>query len=126
MLGGELRANVFRRSAGAFKEGEAISGGCFAEARLGVGCSERVEKFLVGGGDAIIEFVARGPESVYGTRVNISFSQHLIALLRTKSMPIYIKQGIIKYMDNVLSKAKFPSSMQLYEKNLCSSYPIIC
>ena len=48
VLGTEVGADVFGRAAGPGEEGEVVSGGGFAEARLGVGCREGVEEFLVG------------------------------------------------------------------------------
>ena len=64
MLGGKLGTNVVRGAAWTFEEGETIGRRGFTEARLGVGGGQRVEELLVGGGYAVVELIARSPESV--------------------------------------------------------------
>jgi hypothetical protein len=64
--GGEGGADVFGRAAGVGVDLEAAAVGDGVEAGLGEGCGKGGEEGLVGGGEAVVELVARGPESVCG------------------------------------------------------------
>ena len=66
-------ADVFGRAARAHEDGGAASSGGNIELGLGIGCGKGLQESLVWLGEAVINFVAGGPESIfwmltYGTR----------------------------------------------------------
>lgn len=65
MDGFELVADVVGRSSRPGKQSETIVLSCFAELWLRVSSGQGLEEFLIGRGEAVIEFVARRPECIF-------------------------------------------------------------
>lgn len=65
MDGQQLIAHILRCTAGTGVYGEFVLVSNRVEKWLCVGCCEAVEEGLVGLGDSVVDFVARGPECVY-------------------------------------------------------------
>jgi len=79
-------ADIFGRAARGGIELEVVALRRFVEAWLGVVCDESVEEGAEGRGDAVIEFVARGPESVWGGGgLLVNFSHRGLKVERTSS-----------------------------------------
>jgi hypothetical protein len=64
MLGGELGTNIQWRSTGRIIEFKFVVLGGLGEEWLSISCSKSVKELLVGWGEAVIDFISRGPECI--------------------------------------------------------------